>query len=194
MGASEVSICNMALSWLGAKPLIALGDDTVEGRLCKANYEPARDAVLEIRDWSFAIARFAPASAIVPPDELLLHNGFSPFVKPADMLRMITVCNDPTYSMRVGWHIEGNYIWARGSIIYIKYVFRQTDPTKFSATFSQALAAFLAADLAVPIAGSREMQQLMAQLFGVKLETAGAFDGMQGTNEVLRSTKLTGVR
>lgn len=191
---SEVSICNMALSWLGAQPIIALTDNTIEGNLCNTNYEISRDAVLELRDWSFAISRVAPAPVVLPAGTLALHDGYYPFTKPSNQIRMITVASDSDYHLEVQWYIEGSYIWADSETIFIKYVFREEDPTQFSSNFAHALASFIAQNLAVPISGSREMQDLMAKLFAIKLETAGAFDGMQGKNQPLKSKYLTRVR
>ena len=55
--ASEVSICNQAISWLGGKSIISLDDGTTEANLCKANYDHLRDVVLEAKAWTFAIKR-----------------------------------------------------------------------------------------------------------------------------------------
>ena len=53
--ATAVSICNQALSLVGANSIISLDDNTTEARLCKAIYEPVRDALLEEHAWTFAI-------------------------------------------------------------------------------------------------------------------------------------------
>ena len=54
---SEIQICNLAISWLGGQRITSFGDETAEAILCYANYELARDAVLERIEWSFAIKR-----------------------------------------------------------------------------------------------------------------------------------------
>lgn len=191
---SEVSISNLALSWLGANLITSLDDDTNEAHLCKANYALARDAVLEIRNWSFALNRSSLPVASLPPEELEPHGGYTPFVIPVNFLRVTQLTQADRSSSAVQWYIEGRYLWAAASAIVIQYLVRVEDPQLFSPNFVHALAGLMASDLSVPITGSRDMQSLMMRMYVLKLETAGAYDGMQGKNQGLQSTRLMRVR
>ena len=49
-------------------------------------------------------------------------------------------------------------------------------------------------EIALPLTGSEETHDRMKALYGVKLERAGAMDGMQGKNQVFRTNRLLNVR
>ena len=55
--ASEVDICNRALSKLGAARITSLTEDSVNARACNAMYESVRDAELRAHPWNFAMKR-----------------------------------------------------------------------------------------------------------------------------------------
>ena len=182
--ASEVSICNQAISWLGATPIASLDDDTTEARLCKANYAQVRDAVLEEHDWTFAIGRFdLPKNAVGPTNGY--GNGFQ---IPSSVLRVLDVnCGED-------WRVEGQDIVTNEAAVSIRAVVRVDDPNRFSSLFVQALAARLAADLAISITQSREMQKQHYQIYLDKLAAAVANDGMQGKSRQVTASWLRNSR
>lgn len=62
---STVQICNMALSHIGAGPLISAinpPDGSVEAGYCSAFYDQARIELLESSGWNFALKRTDLAS------------------------------------------------------------------------------------------------------------------------------------
>lgn len=196
------------MGWLGGETIISLEDDLKEAKLCNANYELIRDAVLEEREWTFAVERIEPAALVTTP-----KYGFAKeFQLPATVLRVLQVSRagdgdtgiagsyteDPTmlgtYD-KVEWLKEGRVIRANNaSRIYCRVIQQITDVTKFSPGFTQALAARLAMDLAIPLTGSRLLQRDMAVLYGEKLASAAATDGMQGRSYRTRSSSLVNVR
>ena len=186
---SEVSISNQALSWLGEELLISLDDASKAASLCKLNYYPLRDAVLEARDWTFAQKRDVPAVLLTAPTWGYSHQ----FQLPADLLRIIFVGqnDDPEERNPVdSWVREQDKILANYNVVYIRYAARIEDPNKFSLSFVQALAARLAADLAMPLTNSRGLQSDMYKLYGTKLAEATAFDQMQGKSRIIRADDL----
>jgi hypothetical protein len=182
--ASEVGICNQAMSWLGGNLIISLGDDTNEARLCNANYADIRDAVIEANDWTFAITRRdLPMSSVSPV------NGYAnAFPIPSDILR-VTDVNDGQ-----DWRIEGDSIVTNEGSCKIRAVARITDPNRFSTLFRQTLAARIAADLAIPLTQSRALQEQYFKIYMGKLESAIANDGMQGKTRRITSSWLRGSR
>ncbi len=178
--ASEVSICNQALSWLGGAHITSLDDESTEAVLCKATYASVRDAVLEARDWTFAVGRYDLPKAATGPT-----NGYAnAFPIPSDVLRILEVLDN------LDWQIEGQDVVTNEDAVSIKAVVRVTDPNRFSALFVQALAARLAADLAIALTQSRELQQQHYQLYLAKLDEAAANDGMQGKSRKITSSWL----
>lgn len=182
--ASEVSICNQALSWLGGTHITSLDDDSTEASLCKATYASVRDAVLEARNWTFAIGRYDLPKAATGPT-----NGYAnAFPIPSDVLRVLEVLDNND------WRMEGDGIVTNEGAVSIRAVVRVTDPNRFSALFVQALAARLAADLAIALTQSRELQKQHYQIFEAKMDEAAVNDGMQGKSRQVTSNWLRSAR
>ncbi len=184
MPASEVSICNQALGWLGADLITSLDDDSTAAQLCKLNYPILRDTVLEEAEWSFAIKRYQlPALADKPVSGWQYAHEV-----PGDVLRVLTcradVDRDQAYN-EMDWALESGNIMSNTEIVYIRSIVQVTDPAKYSTMFTQALAARIAADLAIPITESRSIQSDMFGLYSNKISEAVTVDGMQG-----RTTRL----
>lgn len=208
MAESVVQICNQAVSWLGGDVFTALTDDQKEAKLCNANYELLRDAVLEDREWTFAVARIEPAALVSTP-----KYGFAKeFQIPATVIRVLQVsrAGDGDTGIvgdtvrhgtglgdynEVEWLREGQTIRVNNAErIYARVIQQITDTTKFTPGFGQALAARIAMDIAIPLTGSRLLQQEMAVLYGEKLRSAAATDGLQGRSFRTRSNSLVNVR
>lgn len=187
---SEVSICNQAITWLGGTTIISLLDDSQEAKLCNANYDAVRDAVLEAHNWTFAIQRFNLAASATPPQ----FGYAAAYPLPSTALRVIDVnklsFEDPTRT----WVVEDGSILTDDSYCKCRCVVQVTDTAKFSPLFTQALAARLAADLAIPLTQSRSLQQDMWTLYTAKLKEAATIDGLQGRSRKLRSRWLSNAR
>ncbi len=214
MAASEVAICNIALGWIGGDLIISLDDDSVEAKLCKANYEPLRDAVQEEREWTFAVKRIEPSALASAP----LYGFDKAFQIPPNVIRVLQVSrfDDSVTSgavantgirssarggtgvgreTRIEWLREGETIVANNAVrIVARVIQRIVDTTKFSAAFDQALAARIAMDIAMPLTNSLKIQTAMAGMYGDKMALAASTDGMQGRSLNTRSDSLTVVR
>lgn len=195
MAVSEVSICNQAISWLAGSPIISLDDDTVEAKLCKANYEPARNAVLEDRAWTFATKRF-----VLTPEAAEPAWGYSQqYLIPAEVIRVLEVHDADNQRRANGpsdmdWRREENRIVCNRASIYMKGLVIIVDPERFTPAFVQCLAARIAADICIPLTESVKLQQDMWALYQVKLADAAATDGSQGRTDIMESRELINVR
>lgn len=204
--ASEVSICNQAISWLGGKAIISLDDGTTEANLCKANYEHLRDVVLEAKAWTFAVKRLQFAKLSEDP-----VFGFSAaFAIPTDIITVlqasaastgISVTGPGSRSstgngdeQRTLWQREGQTIVCDEAAMYGRCIQRITDPTKFSPGFVQALAARIAREIALPLTHSQTLEDKMVVKYDASLAEAGTFDGLQGKSNKIVSNALTRVR
>jgi hypothetical protein len=190
---SEVSVANQALGWLGLDRLISLDDPSKAAALCKDNLPSLRDAILEGSDWSFAQKR-----ATLAPSTDTVAWGYAYSVPlPADCLRVSYVTDSPDeYEMKPlePWVKEGHAILCNATTVYIRYTRREDDPKKWSEGFSQALAARLASDIAIPATNSKEHMQLMFSLYEKKLAEAITNDGRQGRRQRVQSNDLKRVR
>lgn len=195
MAVSEVSICNQAISWLAGTPITSLDDDTVEAILCKANYELARNAVLEDRAWTFATRRFV----LTPEAEKPAWGYGQQYLIPPEIIRVLEVHDADNQRLANGpsdmdWRREENRIVCNRAKIYVKALVKIEDPERFTPAFVQCLAARIAADIAIPLTESTQMQKDMWALYQVKLADAAATDGSQGRSDIMESRELIIVR
>ena len=186
---SEVSICNQALLALGANPITSIDDDTVEAKLCKVNYDPIRDAVLERQNWTFAIAWLQLPAAVNPP----LSEFANAFPLPADVVRVVFVGDGYNYPDPM-WQVQGNSIVTNATACKCQVVQIVDDPGKFSPLFVQAFVARLAAEMAIPLTNSRAMYETQMQVYNMKMKDAMSSDGLQGKARRIRSKWLNDSR
>jgi len=191
MAESEVAICNQALSWLGGDKIISLDDDQVEAKLCKANYDLLRDAVLEDREWTFAVARIEPPLLVNAP----VYGYSHAFQISPNVIRVLQVTDSKSHNWsKLDWLREGGTIVTDAARIWARVLVRVTDTTKFSPAFDQVLAARIAMDICLPLTNSPKMMERMTALYGEKIRLAASTDGMQGRSYRTRSDSLTVVR
>ncbi|GAG58541.1 unnamed protein product [marine sediment metagenome] len=190
MPTAQVTICNLAMGWLGANLLTSITDEIIEGRLCRTNYDSLRDAVLEDHAWVFANAR-----RILSPDPIAPEFGFKQrFRLPADCIRVLSANGSDRDDNQTVWVREGDFLLSNFEVLYLKYTRRVTEEALFSPNFTQAFATRIAADLCIPITESRTLQESLQGAYLYKLEGAAATDGMQGTSQRIRSNVLLGSR
>lgn len=182
---SEVSICNQALTLIGAQTIISLGDDTKEAKLCSLNYAPVRDAVLSESDWTFATRWQELAKSADPaPGEFT-----NEYPLPSDVLAVLFVGEN--YNNPEHWRLEDNAIRTDANKCKCQVLYRVEDTSKFSSLFTQAFVARLAAELAIPITNSRTLMENMFVMYEQKMKTAAARDSQQGKSRRIRSTWLS---
>jgi hypothetical protein len=200
---SPVAICNIALGWLGANPILSFLDNSDTARLCGANYEPLRDTVLEARTWTFATSRAYSHSTTHPA----WGDGFVHPV-PEDWLLVLRVYPSANVAQAYGtqanvgvsdvgqsiWVREGSNIISDDSNAYMWGLRRVADPDDYTPSFVQALAARIAADLCVPVTQNVKLQADLWSLYEAKLTEAASRDGAQGRVEVIGNSQLVAAR
>ena len=203
---TQTEICNIALGWIGGNRITSLDveEPSKEWLLCSENYDSLRDAVLEEREWTFAVKR-----AILNPDPAEpVFGSERMFRKPSDSIRILTVHDNsvirpqPITSPQVanrgvheipqadGWQVEGDFILANTSVAYVRYNRRVVETGSFSAAFVQAFAQRIAAEFALPITESRSLFDKMWAAYAAKIASGSVTDGIQGRTRKLRSQAL----
>lgn len=173
MAYSDVGIVNLALTRIGVKRIAALSGTDPTSLDCNAIWEYIRDEVLEARDWKFCKTRAGLAKSATSP----LYTWEYAYTLPALFLRLARgTKNDPNFypdtvdTITYPYVIEAlpdgtpclmtNYDNHRdaGEIgvdddtdynLYINYIKKETNPTRFSAQFINALAWRIALELAI---------------------------------------------
>lgn len=217
--ASQVSICNQALGWLGANLIISLNDDNKEAQLCKTNYPDIRNAVLEEREWTFCVRRISLSPLVLEP----VYGYTNQFLIPPQVIRILNVpdtrfgdTDDNLIGTGLGsakegpdqqpqlstFRVEsleqptatGKVLLANVDSVFLRVIWRVTNIGLYTPMFIQCLAARIAADLAIPLTQNRALQKDMWMLYQNKLDKASAMDGIQGKMEVKRSNAIIRVR
>lgn len=170
--ASDVDIANLALTDLGSQRITALTDATEHARKVNSVFAQTRQELLAEHPWNFAIKR-ANLGLLGSTPEFGWSYQFS---LPTDYLR---IANSPEVDPETDYVIEGGMLLADVNAIKLRYVFDQTDTTKYSPKFVAAFAALLAARLAIPITNKQSIQEAMLKVYAVKLEDAKAIDAQE---------------
>ncbi len=175
--ASDVDICNRALVALGEDTILNLSVTSKAGITCARLYPDLRDSLLSEHSWSFAIKRVALA-----PDATAPVWGFSAkFQLPSDSLRLLSILNNPDVKL------EADFILSDESELFIRYIFQQTDTTKFSFLFIEALAALMASEMAIILTNDKKLRLDQSDIFEAKLKEARFNDSTQSTPDIIEA-------
>lgn len=197
--ASEVSICNLALSHLGDVATVSSiepPEGSAQAEHCAIFYPQARDTLLEMHAWTFATRR-VPGAVLATPSWSWRYA----YAVPNDCLKVLSVI--PYYADMFleseDYQVEGA---ADGTRILltdlegasVRYIHRLTDPSKFSPLFVDALAWLLASHLAGPIikgdTGAAAASRCF-QTFRVQFGSAAASDANQRRGDPRKNEHAT---
>jgi hypothetical protein len=185
-GAAGVNVANLALGLIAGGRIASFDDATKRAQKVREVFDFTRDAVLEDRDWSFAMDRF-----VVSRDPAAPAFGYpSRYELPSAALRVVTAEEDGT---PVDWVKEGRYVLAdtEALSLEVRAVMVVVDPARWTPGFVQAFAARLAAELALPLTEKATIQADMWALYQKKLDDAAANDGRgAGRSQRVRANKL----
>jgi len=161
--ASEVDICNVALSHLGDDATVSSIDPpegSAQAEHCARFYLVARDALLERHAWAFASRRAVLALLSAAP----LTGWLYAYAAPAGLLKILAVTSiyaDDDYSSNGAYAPEpyvleslddgSGVIYTNQDEAAIRYTTRITDTTRFTPLFTTTLGHLLAAFLAGPV-------------------------------------------
>jgi len=184
LATTDVSICNSALSKLGAERISSLSNATKEGKLCKEQYAKRRDALLQSHPWNFAVTRrsLAESATYTPPFEYE-----KAFVVPNDVLRVLVI--DANIPLQIGekkWAVEidpdtnQKVLLSNVDSVAIKYI-KSVPEAFFTPLFSELLALDLAKDWAWNLTQSNTVLQLVSREFEDKLKAARSYDAQEGS-------------
>lgn len=163
--ASDVQICNMALSHIGSEARVSSispPDGSVEAGHCATFYDIARTELLEPGNWAFALKR-ASLAQVTNPSTVWAYA----YTKPADCLRPLRILR-PSIAITVftqdlvvephtddrdsaPYDIEGGVILTNEPDAVLVYVQDVTDSTKFPASFTSTFSYLLGSYLSGPI-------------------------------------------
>lgn len=200
--ASEIDICNLALAHLGEIPNISSispPEGSAHAEKCARFYPIARDAALEMRNWSFALKRVQLAEK-----ENTNQRWAFRYQRPSDCIRPVAI---PTPDLgyagvfrgegealvrelnSADFTVEQDSIFTDAAQAELQYLFRVTDTTKFPPLFVNAVAWLLASYLAGAITRDMDIKQWAYQMFEreLGLSAQSVANGSQTTNQYTAS-------
>ncbi len=188
--ASEVGICNSALTKIGAARIVALDDGSKNANACAELYPKLRDDLLRRHVWNFACVRLKLARLAAAP-----AFGFAyAYQLPSDWLRTVGVYGDDAAGFLADYRIEGRTILSSAEALYLVYVRAVTDANDMPSDFREALAAMLACDLSIPIAQSNSLRDQMDGAFRDALARAKSVDAVEDCPEPMPEGSWVAVR
>lgn len=197
--ASKITICNRALSKLGADRITSLEDDNKASRAMKSAFDFVLDAELRAHVWNFSVKRAELAALSTAPTW-----GFSyQYATPTDFLKLLEIRDLYSASNSLDyrtvpaplWQMEGgNLATDAEAPLYIRYVARVTDTGLYDASFSEALACRLAAECAEEITESSTKVQTAWKLYERAVLEALRSDAIEQPNEWLLDDSWLTVR
>ncbi len=203
---TELQICNKALLRLAANQVdspdgrvATITTESLEAKLCIANYALIRDIVLEDRVWSFALKQ---AVLDTPEETKPLFSYGQSFLLPSDCLnlwRVYQAGNTPStrnYTDVDDWIVQARFLYVNESTVNIEYVRTLDDVSILTATpqFIDALSLRLAIEMCMPLTESGSLYAALASEYANTLINASAIDGSQAKHESFQSTTITGSR
>lgn len=187
MAISDVKICNIALSLTGeSKRISSLTDlESETARICNLHYEHTRDSLLEAFTFNFAM-KGAELSKDAGSDPVGEYNNL--FQIPTDCLRVVEL-----YNSRSLYEVKGDLLFVNDGTAKIKFISKETNPTKFSTLFIEAFARMLAANMSEQITGSRERRAQLLAEFEPIWRKAKMRDSQENRRGVTRSNGPSGI-
>lgn len=159
MSRTIVSVCNQALTALGARLISTIDEGTKAADYCIANFDDALDEVLRMHEWNCAIARQELAQLETAPD----FGWDYQYTLPTDpyCLMALDINSDPSYEFAV----EGRLLLTDADAVDLRYLKRVTDLSELDPLCARAVALNLAYKLAYPLMQSRKLKdEIFAEL------------------------------
>lgn len=187
---SVVEICNVALStYLGARPISALDQDTPESDECALHFDRVRRSLLERIDWRFARRR----ELLVRIDDNDRPAWGTRYARPADLLTVRSIGS--AYSGSIiptsMFELSGDSIYSHAAGAMVDYTADLSDPAMFPPAFNDALAAALAASIARPITADGPTMQAAQEAAATLLDRAIEIDVNQRATPTVRTVPAT---
>lgn len=182
MTVSSITISSNALILLGAEPIASFTDGSTGATIASNLYESSYQSMLTTHRWRFATKKAQLARLSAPP-----LNGYSyAFQIPSDCLYVIT----PTTN---DYEIYGSLIYCNDTAIKLDYIYRVSED-KLPAYYVKMLEFFLAAQFAIPLAGSIDKGNYYSKLFVDQQRKAKFADSTQRPQDSFIDSPYVNVR
>lgn len=177
---SQVEICNLALSRIGAGTISAIDEDTREARTCLLHYEPTLRSLLRSHEWNFAKKRAVLAQLVDAPVSEYTYQ----YALPSDFVKVCRI--NAVYTDE--YRIEGAALLSDEGTVTLEYVRAVADPNLFDALFVDVFAQRLAAEIAYPLTENTGLSESVFRIYSDKLREARTMNARDGTPRDIETT------
>jgi hypothetical protein len=194
---SKIDICNLALSFLGHKPITSI-DPPVENaaKTCNQHYDNARRELLRQHVWNFAVKRDSLAALTTTP----VFGFDTEYQLPVDFLRLVELNNVDTvfYRWGVGFEAEeqegytiedGKILADEAGPLEIRYIYDNTDVSKYDPMFIKVLALLLAVNMGYEIEANGTLRENLRAEYTSELAKARSVDGQERPPKLVKRSK-----
>lgn len=195
--ATEVDICNVALSFLGDRATVTSIDppegSSPQADHCARFYPMALQEILQSFPWTFATTRATLAELQTTPDSVRFA-----YALPANCLRLLYVYGAPGVECR-SWSLErsasGLMVITEEPAQYVIYTTSRVAAAQFPPAFVEALCHLLASKLAgavIPGSTGMDLMSKHLQAYDLYAQRAMALDARQEQPTIRLPTPYTG--
>jgi hypothetical protein len=198
MATSPVDVCNIALKRLGCTQIVSLVDGSNEATVLSALYENTRDRLLRELPWN--MAQFRVTLAYDPTKTPVFGYAFAyPLpAKPYCVKVEETDPQDAIYSiensMDSAGAVTGRVLLTDESSMSLRYTGQVTDPQQWDASFVEAFASDLAAQVAYTLTESVTKEKAAQAWAKSALEHASTVNSQEGSTKQADINVLVDVR
>tara|TARA_B110000285_G_scaffold41443_1_gene45588 strand:+ start:513 stop:1115 length:603 start_codon:yes stop_codon:yes gene_type:complete len=179
--ASEVDICNLALSHIGASATISsLTEASEEAFHCNLLYADARDGLLRSFPWGFATRHVALSDVGTPPGNWAYRYSYPNdclFAREILQTNQVAGSNNPIeYEIALSDTLDSKVILTDQITATLIYTAQVTNTLVFEPMFTIALAWKMASEIAIPITRDEKSMNNAYQMYLSTLSEAKTYN------------------
>lgn len=172
--ASQIDICNIALSRINKYSISSIDQSNEEARQCKIFWDVLRQNELRKHFWNFAMKTIALGQTT----ETRVDWGYI-YSYPSDCIRPKyifqeglpnTIINE--YEVAISSKGHSRVICCNIQNAYLKYTYNVQDATVFDPSYANALAYLLASELAIPLTNDQNLATGNYQKYLLEIQNA----------------------
>lgn len=179
--ASEVDICNLALSHIGASATISsLTEASEEAFHCNLLYADTRDTLLRAFNWGFATRHLALSDVGSPPGNWNYRYSYPNdclFAREILQTNSVAGSDDPIpFEIALGDAYDARVILTDQKEAVLIYTYQATNTLVFDPMFTNCLAWKLASEIAMPLTRDEKRMEAAYQMYLTTLSQAQTFN------------------
>lgn len=189
---NPLNILNMALGYIGEAPVRSIESPTKDvERQGALYYHPTRRYCLTLSEWNFA-----KRQQLIPRTGDGQGDFTSTYQLPNDMITFVSVGGETEYEFIDEYDIRGDQLHynSDANSVLIRYVYDETDVTKWSPGFVMVVARALAIEMAYALSKKDNIIKTNNSLMQVALMDAIAKDGSERAPIRIEESKILAAR